>query len=315
MSAPCDAVLLVAFGGPTRPEEIRPFLDNVLRGRPVPPERYEEVVQHYIEVGGASPLSRLTAQQAEGLERILRDEGPALPVFVGMRHWHPFLGETLAGMAARGLRRAVGIVLAPHPSPASREAYFRAATEAQRRVGAGAPSIDFVSPWPDHPLFLESLAARLEEALGTLPDARRQAAAILFTAHSIPVAMSDASGYEASLRKTAEGVGRACGRPAWRLVFQSRSGNPDEAWLEPDILRALEEAAGQGVRDVVVAPIGFVSDHVEVLYDLEIAARRHAASLGLGFTRASTPGDHPAFLRLLADLVRARLRDPETVPA
>jgi ferrochelatase len=295
-------VLLVAFGGPTRPEEIRPFLDNVLRGRPVPQERYEEVVQHYIEVGGSSPLNRLTLLQAEGLERVLREEGPALPVFVGMRHWHPFLGETLAAMAARGLRRAVGIVLAPHSSPASREAYFRAATEAQRRVGTGAPAIDFVPSFSDHPLFVESLAARLGEALRTLPEERR-------------AAMSDASGYEASLRRTAEAVAPACGRSTWRLVFQSRSGHPDEAWLEPDILRALDEEAAEGVRDVVVAPIGFVSDHVEVLYDLELAARRHAAGLGLGFTRAGTPGEHPAFLRLLADLVRARLRDASAEPA
>jgi ferrochelatase len=308
MSAPYDAVLLVAFGGPTRPEEIRPFLDNVLRGRPVPQERYEEVVQHYIEVGGASPLNRLTARQAEGLERRLRDEGHPLPVFVGMRHWHPFLGETLGDMTARGHRRAVGIVLAPHPSPASREAYFKAATEAQRRVGASAPAIDFVPPWPDHPLFVESLAARLAEALASLPEARRSAASLLFTAHSIPVPMSDASGYEASLRRTAEATARACGRDTWRLVFQSRSGNPDEAWLEPDILQALDEEKTKGVHDVVVAPIGFVSDHVEVLYDLEIAARRHAERLGLGFTRAGTPGDHPAFLALLADLVKGKAR-------
>jgi ferrochelatase len=311
----CDAVLLIAFGGPTRPEEIRPFLDNVLRGRPVPQERYEEVVQHYIEVGGSSPLNRLTLLQAEGLERVLREEGPALPVFVGMRHWHPFLGETLASMAARGLRRAVGIVLAPHSSPASREAYFRAATEAQRRVGAAAPAIDFVPSFSDHPLFLESLAGRLGEALRTLPEERRTASSILFTAHSIPVAMSDASGYEASLRRTADAVAPACGRATWRLVFQSRSGHPDEAWLEPDILEALDEEAARGVRDVVVAPIGFVSDHVEVLYDLELAARRHAAGLGLGFTRAGTPGEHPAFLRLLADLVRARLHDAGAEPA
>jgi ferrochelatase len=314
MSSPCDAVLLVAFGGPTRPEEIRPFLDNVLRGRPVPQERYEEVVQHYIEVGGASPINRLTTRQAEGLERRLLEDGHALPVFVGMRHWHPFLGETLALMAGRGLRRAVGIVLAPHASPASREAYFRAATEAQRRVGASAPAIDFVPSWSDHPLFLESLRARLEEALASVPGARRARASLLFTAHSIPVAMSDASGYEASLRRTAAETARACGRDSWRLVFQSRSGGPGEAWLEPDILQALDEEASKGVREVVVAPIGFVSDHVEVLYDLEIAARRHAATLGLGFTRAATPGDHPAFLALLADLVRARLRDGGEVP-
>jgi ferrochelatase len=302
-----DSVLLLAFGGPTRPEEIRPFLDNVLRGKPVPPHRYEEVVQHYIEVGGASPLTRLTEQQAEGLRERLTERGPDLPVFVGMRHWHPLLGETLGTMAARGLRRAVGIILGAHPSPPSREAYAQAVEEARRRVGAAAPEIGFVGEWHDHPLFVEALADRLRDALAAVAAERRDGAALIFTAHSIPVAMSDRSGYETSLRRTAMLVADAAGARGWRLAWQSRSGSPHEAWLEPDICGVVAEAARQGHRDVVISPIGFVSDHVEVLYDLDIQARAAAAAAGIGYHRAGTVGSHPAFLDLLASLVRARV--------
>jgi ferrochelatase len=312
MTRPFDAVLLLAFGGPSRPEEIRPFLDNVLRGRPVPAGRYEEVVQHYIEVGGSSPLARLTASQAEGLRARLAGGGQGLPVFVGMRHWHPYIRETLAAMEAAGLRRAVGIVLAAHPSPASREAYFQAVSEAQRGMGAAAPAVEFVGAWHEHPLFIEALADRLLDARAEVPAVRRDAAALVFTAHSLPVAMSEASGYEASLRRTAELVAGAAGVTGWRLAWQSRSGGPDEPWLEPDVRDVVAEAARQGSRDVVVAPIGFVSDHVEVLYDLDIQARAAAGAAGIGFHRAATAGDHPAFLDLLAELVRGRAGQAET---
>ena len=301
-----DSVLLLAFGGPTRPEEIRPFLDDVLLGRPVPPARYEAVVQHYLDVGGASPLNRLTAEQAEGLRARLAAEGPDLPVFVGMRHWAPRLEETLREMAGAGRRRAIGIILAAHPSRASREAYLDATAAARARIGADAPEVAFVDPFYSQPLFIEALAARLRATLDAVPAARRAAAALLFTAHSIPVAMSEEAGYERALRDTAERVAAAAGAGAWRLVFQSRSGAPHEAWLEPDIVAAIAATAEAGGRDVVVAPIGFVSDHVEVLYDLDIEARAAAARAGLGFHRAGTAGDHPAFVRMLAALVRDR---------
>lgn len=301
-----DSVLLLAFGGPTRPEEIRPFLDDVLRGKPVPPERYEAVVQHYMDVGGASPLNRLTEEQAEGLRARLRSEGCDLPVFVGMRHWTPRLADTLQAMAGQGLRRAVGIILAAHPSRPSREAYLEAVAAARARIGAGAPAVSFADPFYRQPLFIEALAARLRATLDSVPAPRRGAAALLFTAHSIPVAMSEEAGYERALRETAERVAAAAGAGAWRLVFQSRSGSPGDRWLEPDILEAIGAAAGSGARDVVVAPIGFVSDHVEVLYDLDIEARAAAESAGIGFHRAGTAGDHPAFIRMLAALVRDR---------
>ena len=304
MSAPFDAVLLLAFGGPTRPEEIRPFLDNVLRGKPVPKERYEEVVRHYEAVGGASPITRLTFRQAEGLKRLLEQGGPALPVYVGMRHWNPTIAETLASMARDGRRRAATVVLAPHPSRASWEAYREAVDAAARPLGAEAPAIDYASPWFEHPLFIEAIASRVREAFERIPSDRRAGAALIYTAHSIPVAMSEASGYAAGLARTAALAGQALGIASWSVAYQSRSGSPREPWLEPDIADALREAHGAGARDAVVAPIGFVSDHVEVLYDLDIAARAAAAEAGLGFFRAGTVGDHPSFLGMLAALVR-----------
>lgn len=307
MAAAHDAVLLLAYGGPTRSEEVRPFLDNILRGRPIPKQRIEEVVRHYEIVGGASPINRLTFQQAEGLRAILTRDGPRLPVHVGMRFWDPAIPDTLARMRSEGVRRAVGLILAPHPSRASRDSYFEAVAAARAGLGETAPAIDFVDPFYEHPEFIEAVAARVREALERIPAGRRERAAFVCTAHSIPLAMAAESGYVGTLERTAVLTARAAGLGAWTLAYQSRSGAPTEAWLEPDIADALRLLDGRGVRDVVVAPIGFVSDHVEVLYDLDVAARAVADAIGVGFQRAGTAGDHPAFLRMMASLVRAKV--------
>jgi len=301
---PHDSVMLLAFGGPTRLQDVRPFLDNVLAGRPIPKERYEEVVRHYEEVGGASPLTRLTLEQADALREMLARDGPRLPVYVGMRHWDPAIADTLAAMAREGRRRAVGLVLAAHRSPVSWEAYLKAVDEARKRLGGTAPAVDYPAPWSGHPLFIEALAARTVAAIESIAAARRGGARLVFTAHSIPAEMAERSGYASSLKRTAAAVGDRLKIHDWSLAYTSRSGRPSEPWLEPDIgdeLRALKSA---GARDVVVSPIGFVSDHVEVLYDLDIAARRTADDLGIGFVRARTAGDHPSFIGMLAALVR-----------
>lgn len=302
-SAP-DSVLLLAFGGPTSREEIRPFLDNVLRGRPVPQERYEEVVTHYEKFDGVSPLTRLTIRQAEGLREVLTRDGHPLPVYVGMRHWKPYINEALSTMAGQGHEWGIGLVLGAHPSAASREAYFDVVQAAQEEVGPAAPRIDYTGDWFDHPLFIEALVDRVRDALTAVPDDRRDSASLVFTGHSLPVKMSDASGYAASLECTAGLVAGALGVGDWRLVWQSRSGSPRDPWLEPDIVDELAAQKERGARDVVVAPIGFVCDHIEVLYDLDTEAREAAEKLGLGFQRAATVGDHPAFLRMLAAVVR-----------
>ncbi len=305
-----DSVLLLAYGGPTRPEEVRPFLDNVLRGRPIPKERYEEVVRHYEIVGGSSPINQLTLRQAEGLEALLSREGPPLPVHVGMRFWRPSIADALARMSRDAVRRALGLVLAPHPSHASRESYIEAVEAARARLGPQAPAIEFLDPFYAHPLFIEAVAARIAEARARIPEERRRAAALLFTAHSIPAPMAEASGYAGTFRTTAGLAGRALGIDSWVLAYQSRSGRPGDPWLEPDIADVVRDLARRGARDVVVAPIGFVSDHVEVLYDLDVAARGVAEEHGLGFVRAGTAGDHPAFLRMMAALVREAAARP-----
>jgi len=303
-----DAVLLIAFGGPERMEDVRPFLDNVLRGRPVPPDRYEAVVHHYELIGGGSPLNALTFQQADALRAELATAGPRLPVYVGMRCWSPYLADTLARMRADGVRRALGIVLAAHRSEASWQRYTVAVDAARATLGEGAPSVEYVAPWFDHPLFVEAVASRVEDALAMFSDAGGgEGIGLLFTAHSIPLAMASESPYveqlEASCRLVAERLGYA----DWTLAYQSRSGSPRDPWLEPDVNDAIRALAGRGVRRVVLVPIGFACDHVEVLYDLDIEAAATARAAGVEMARAGTVKDHPAFIRMLAAVVRARV--------
>jgi ferrochelatase len=291
------AVLLIAFGGPTRPEEIRPFLENVTRGRRIPPGRLDEVAHHYELIGGRSPLNELTFRQAEAL----RAQLGRTPVYVGMRNWEPYLADTLAQMAVDGVRAAVGIILAPHASEASRERYTEAVDAGRARLGPRAPTIEYVGSWHVHPLFVDALAAQARAALDTLPaDAR-----LVFTAHSIPVPGSER--YVTELGETARAVAARLGGPAWEIAYQSRSGNPRDPWLEPDVNDALERLESEGVRAVAVAPIGFVCDHVEVLYDLDVEARATAGRLGLAFARVSTVNDHPSFIRMLAEVAGEHL--------
>ena len=299
-----DAVLLIAFGGPTCMDDVRPFLANVLRGRPVPPERLESVVHHYELFGGRSPLNDLTFQQAAGLAAALRARGPRLPVYVGMRNWTPYLGETLAKMAADGMTHAMGVILSPLQSDASWERYMRDVAEARRAVGDSAPRVHYTAGWHAHPRFVEALADTLAATLATLGADRAADAAVVFTAHSIPVSMAAASPYVAQLTETATLVARRAGVTRWSLAYQSRSGSPRDPWLEPDILEVVREQARAGTRDVVVAPIGFICDHVEVLYDLDIEARQVAAEVGIGFSRVPTVNAGALFIDMLADVVR-----------
>jgi ferrochelatase len=301
---PTDAVLLIAFGGPTRPEDIRPFLASVLRGRSVPPRRIEEVVRHYEAIGGRSPLRELTFRQAEKLRAALAATGSPLPVYVGMRNWEPTLAEAMARMAADGVRGAVGVILAPHSTAASRERYTEAVDAARAALGPQAPAVRYVRSWHTHPLFVTAVADAVVAALVTIPAARRAATPLVFTAHSVPVAMAECSSYVAEINASARAVGERLGRPRWQIAYQSRSGGSREPWLDPDINDALRTLAAAGAQDVVVVPVGFVCDHLEVLYDLDVEARATARALNLGFVRASTVGDHPLFIRMLAEAVR-----------
>ena len=293
-----DSVLLIGFGGPTSPAEIRPFLANVTRGRPIPPERLEEVVRHYELIGG-SPFNRLTFRQAEALAEELRRSGPALPVYVGMRNWHPLLRETLADMAIRRHHRSVGLILSAQQTEAGWERYLHDVAEARRAVGEGAPEVAFAPPWPAHPLYIAAVAERLRAALARLPGAH-----VVCTAHSVPASMAAGSPYTRQLETAARLVCEGVNQPEWSLAYQSRSGDPRDPWLEPDVNDHLRDLAARGVREVVVVPIGFVCDHVEVLFDLGIQAAATAKQCGISLVRAETVNDHPLFIRMLADLVR-----------
>jgi len=298
-----DAVLLLAYGGPRHPGEIRPFLREVTRGRPIPPERLEAVARHYELVGGRSPLNEITFRQATAVRAALG----GVPVYVGMRLWKPSVAETLAQMALDGVRRALAIILAPHACDASRDRYLEAIDAARATVGPRAPAIAHVRSWHVHPLFVDTWVAAIATALATFDTDSRTEATIVYTAHSIPRASAEQSSYVQEVEATARAVSARLGLEGWHLAWQSRSGNPRDPWLEPDVAEVLQSLAAQRTRRVVLAPIGFVCDHVEVLYDLDYEARRHGEGLGLVLARASTPNDHPLFVQMLAELAREHL--------
>ena len=307
-SAPFDGVLLVSFGGPQGLDDIRPFLANVLRGRRVPPDRVEEVARHYERFGGVSPITQLTRQQAAGLQGRLDRDGPSLPVYVGMRNWHPFLADTLREMAEAGIRRAIGFILAGFRSWSSCGQYRNDVLAARRELrAAGHPdvAVSYVGDWHTHERFIEAWASRVETALDTLPASGRGRARLVFTAHSIPVAMAGADRYREQLLAAAGRVAARLGRADWALVFQSRSGRPQDPWLEPDVCAYLRTASTRGLAAVVLCPLGFVADHVEVLYDLDVEAAEVCAELGITMRRASAVNDDPRFLDMMADVVRS----------
>jgi len=304
---PFDAVLMIAFGGPQAPPDIRPFLANVLRGRRVAEGRAEEVAHHYEVVGGRSPITELTFSQAEGLRQRLAAAGTPLPVFVGMRNWHPYLADTLAAMARAGVRRAVGFISAAHNSYSSCTQYkenVRDARAALARVGLPDVEVTYVAGWHDHPMFVEANAERVRAAMAQLAPAERDRARLVFTAHSIPESMSERYPYRAQFEETASLVADRVGREGrYDAVYQSRSGRPDDPWLGPDICDYLRDARAGGLGAAVVCPVGFVCDHVEVLYDLDVEAAEVCRSIGLPIVRAQAVNDHPRFLDMMADVV------------
>lgn len=304
---PADAVLMIGFGGPTAPEEIRPYLQNVVRGRRVPPERLEEVAHHYEALGGRSPYNDLTFRQAEALETELAARGHPMPVYVGMRNWTPYLSEALAAMREAGVRRAVGVVIAPHRTFASWEQYLENVEDARDEIGPeGTAEIDYLETWHTDPGFLEAMAERVEQATSYARGAWPPTTPLLFTAHSVPVEMADASPYVAQIEASAAGIAAILGAPRFRVAYQSRSGDPRQPWLEPDVNDVLREVAGKGTTEVVLVPVGFLCDHVEVLYDLDVEARQTAEEIGIRCVRAGTVGDHPRFIAMLASRIVAR---------
>lgn len=305
---PFDAVLLIAFGGPQGLDDIRPFLANVLRGRRVAPERVEDVAHHYECFGGVSPITALTRRQASALESHLRDAGVPLPVYVGMRNWHPYLADTLAEMSAAGVRRAIGVIAAAHGSYSSCGQYkenVRDARLALRDRGLPDVSVSYVPSWFAHPGFIEANAAHVREALDRLPRPLVDGAQLVFTAHSIPLPAAERSQYREQLRESSRLVAERLGRSNWTVVYQSRSGRPEDPWLEPDVCDHLRTERARGLAAAVLCPIGFVCDHIEVLYDLDHEAARVAQAIGLALARADAVNDDPRFVAMMADIVLA----------
>jgi ferrochelatase len=304
-----DALLVVSFGGPEGPDDVLPFLENVLRGRNVPRERRLEVAGHYDHFGGVSPLGAQCRSLVVAVREELDRHGHRLPVYWGNRHWHPMLADTLRRMADEGVRSALAFVTSAYGSYSGCRQYLDDIARARAEVGDRAPEVDKLRLFYNHPGFIEPLVERVADALQRVPEPRRAAARLVFTAHSIPRALAATSDYEAELREAASLVAFPLGRPEWSLVYQSRSGSPSQPWLEPDIADHLRSLAATGVTDVVVAPIGFTSDHMEVLYDLDLEAKSRALELGLNMVRAATVGTHPRFVRMVRELVEERLSD------
>jgi protoporphyrin/coproporphyrin ferrochelatase len=305
---PFDAVLMVAFGGPQGLDDIRPFLANVLRGRRVPAARAEEVARHYEQFGGVSPLTAITRRQAEGLRVRLAAAGLEVPVYVGMRNWHPLLADTLRTMAQDGVRRAVGVICAAHRSYSSCTQYRQNVAEGRGDVvGAGLRDVEvtYVGDWHTHEGFIEANARHVRVAMERLPARLRGIARLVFTAHSIPESMTGTATYRAQLLASASLVARRVDVADWALVFQSRSGRPEDPWLGPDVCDYLRAERAAGLGAAVLCSIGFVCDHIEVLYDLDHEAAQVCRSIGLPMARAETVNDDPAFIDTLADAVIA----------
>jgi protoporphyrin/coproporphyrin ferrochelatase len=303
MVLPYQGVLLIAFGGPTSPEEIRPFLARVTQGTAIPPQRLEDVERHYEAVGGKSPLNEITVRQARAVQKVLRERGMDLPVYVGMRNAAPLLAETLRQMADDGVERALGFILSSHHTEASWERYQTNVADARLEIGADPPEIDFCAGWHDHPLFIQTWCELIRESFAGIAREQRPATPLVFTAHSVPVPMANRSPYVEQIAITARAIAEKIGHKNWSIAYQSRSGKPGDAWLEPDINTVIRDLSVQGAADVVIAPIGFVCDHVEVLYDLDIEAKKTAAQAGIKLHRAGCPNDYTTFIQMIADVI------------
>jgi protoporphyrin/coproporphyrin ferrochelatase len=304
-----DAILLVSFGGPEGPDEVIPFMENVTAGRDIPRERLEEVSQHYFEFGGRSPINDQCRALKVALEKVLAEEGPELPVYWGNRNWDPMLADTLRTMRDDGIGRALCFVTSAYSSYSGCRQYREDLARARAEVGEGVPELDKIRVYYNHPGFVGPQADLIRDAFRTLPEELREDARIVFTTHSIPLTMSRHSDYEAQHLETCRLVADAFPTHRWDLVYNSRSGPEFVPWLEPDVNDHLEAIHAEGVRAVVVVPIGFVSDHMEVIYDLDVEAKATAEELGLAFARAGTVGVDDRFVRMIRSLVLERLED------
>jgi ferrochelatase len=294
-----EAVLVVSFGGPEKPEDVIPFLENVLRGKNVPRERMLEVAEHYYHFGGRSPINDQNRELIEALRGELQHNGPHIPIYWGNRNWQPFLTDTLRQMRSDGIRYAAAFITSAFGSYSGCRQYLDDIARAQLEVGEGAPDICRLRFFHTEPGLVDPLVRNIRAAMSEFATAPH----IAFTAHSVPVSMSDTSPYVAQLTETCTLITEKLGHTDWRLVYQSRSGSPGQPWLEPDIGDHIRALHAQGRRELVIAPVGFLSDHMEVIYDLDTEAAALCEQLGMRMERSKTVGAAPEFVRLIRDLL------------
>lgn len=298
-----DAVLLIGFGGPEKPGDVIPFLKDVTEGKDIPSERLKLVALQYDKIGGSSPYNRLTLEQAKALEKLLKARGLDIPVVVGYAHSSPCISDTIAELAQSGKTRIFAIVMAPHRCPASYDKYLEKVEMARKSLPP--LQITYASKWHNRPGFIQAIADHVKEAFAQLSEEEkaRHRAELIFTTHCIPMAMAQESPYTRQFEETAMLVTRKVGIPNYQTAYTSRSGRPTEPWLEPDLGDFIMRRTYEAPSACVVAPIGFLVDHVEVLYDIDTLAQEKAKGKNLRIVRAKTVGTHPSFIAMLASLV------------
>lgn len=311
MAEKFDAILIVSFGGPEGMDEVRPFLDNVLRGRNVPEERKIEVAHHYEKFGGVSPINETNRALTAALRESLAKTKYNLPVYWGNRNWHPMLEDTVRRMAEDGVKNALAFVTAAYGSYSSCRQYQEDISRAVAAVGPSAPRIEKLRLFFNHPLFVAANAENVKKVLETLEPERRENAELAFTAHSIPLEMARTSAYQEQLNETCKLVADLVGSKRWELTFQSRSGAAAQPWLEPDICEYIALCAAEKTKDLVVLPIGFLADHMEVMYDIDYEAREFATKHGVNLLRVETVGVHPKFVQMIVALIAERMDSTE----
>jgi ferrochelatase len=306
---PYDSLLIVGFGGPEKREDVMPFLENVVRGRNVPRERLLEVAEHYYHFDGISPINDQVRALIDALKPELERIGVHLPIYWGNRNWHPMLPDTMNAMTQAGHKKALAVVLAAYSSYSSCRQYRENVYAARDSVGESAPWVDKMRVYYNHPDFIAANVDRVREAIAQLPTEAHSRFHIAFTAHSIPSSMAGNCNYEIQLSETCRLIAEALELPAdrWKLVYQSRSGRPEDPWLEPDILDHVDTLGENGVRELIIHPVGFLSDHMEVLYDLDDEAKHACEERGMAMIRSQTVGTHPDFVRMMAELIKERI--------
>ena len=309
MSDTYDAILIVSFGGPEKRDDVIPFLENVLRGKPVPRERMLEVAEHYYHFDGISPINAQVREFIAALRPELDRAGIQLPIYWGNRNWHPLLPDTLRQMAQDGVQRALAYFTSAYSSYSGCRQYRENVIQAREVVGSEAPTVDKLRVFYNHPDFVAANVERIRAAFERLPESSRSDLRVAFTAHSIPLSMANNCNYDVQLKETCRLIANELNLPPerWSLVYQSRSGRPGDPWLEPDIIDHIRLLHERGTKSLVIAPVGFLSDHMEVLFDLDEEAQSVCTELGIAMSRAASVGTHPRFVGMVRELIQERL--------